>query len=361
MFFDNNLDKSATYVHCEKNKMTIYKDDQNSKVYKVGANWVDFISADFSDYDSDFHAFLEKMFSLILDRHGNEIVYNEVLAFINKHASLTPYMNCLIVPQKITAHDFYFNFAEFVDILSIRRHYEDLVAICYDADNKTLAGLPASSRYFYYIKSRKEPVKILSSIKKTVVVLPEKINMQFYSSFFKQFEGTAKDLLLAKEYGTFYEPQDDKDLVGKFFLSNEIEYKELYRVDSINDIIELELYLMLNLNYRIRICPNCNNFFILENKHEAQYCKRKPGKGKQTCQQIAASNRHYDNRSTVALIRKKYYDTYYNRKKAKIITESAFRDYKKFAKAQALSCEKGKLSIEDFESLLKTYNFFKKK
>ncbi len=81
-----------------------------------------------------------------------------------------------------------------------------------------------------------------------------------------------------------------------FKYNDEIMYDseliEIYKIDSLLNIMYLEIKNIINNNLKIKICKNCNKLFIPKNIN-AEYCDRIINKGR-TCKDIGPGRKYQD-------------------------------------------------------------------
>ncbi len=88
-----------------------------------------------------------------------------------------------------------------------------------------------------------------------------------------------------------------------------------------------ELFKMLESGIQVRICKNCNRFFIPQNNHAADYCTRICNSKGQTCKEIGAQKAY----------------------KAKVKSNPILKEYEKAYKRNYAKVSRGELSRDAFE------------
>lgn len=63
-----------------------------------------------------------------------------------------------------------------------------------------------------------------------------------------------------------------------------------YNCLSIIDIIYIDFFKTLESKKSIKVCENCGNYFITENRKDEKYCNRLIGRGEKTCKDVGATN-----------------------------------------------------------------------
>lgn len=121
-----------------------------------------------------------------------------------------------------------------------------------------------------------------------------------------------------------------------------------YSINSIEDFISISLIQILQNNIKLRKCENCDKLFISVNKSDEKYCTYKFN-GKKTCRDLSYSI--YLQKNELSNILRKRYRTENAKKNRnhhipKI--EDKFQKWYARAKDQKILCEKGIISIEEF-------------
>ena len=129
----------------------------------------------------------------------------------------------------------------------------------------------------------------------------------------------------------------------------------IYVTESLEELLKLEVYTMIQNNIHIKRCKNCNRYFIQE-KGNQEYCDR-IGKGEtKACNEIGKS-RTYEKRvskdnSPMALYRKAY-KTHFARMRSGRLTKEEFEAWKDEAAEKRKIAESGKLDLDEFALWLK--------
>lgn len=89
--------------------------------------------------------------------------------------------------------------------------------------------------------------------------------------------------------------REDKELdiieLAEKIKENNIEVQEVYELDNTEEQIRFELFKVIENNFIIKQCANCQNLFIPE-KSDKQYCDRLYKDTGKTCKEIGAINKH---------------------------------------------------------------------
>ena len=124
-----------------------------------------------------------------------------------------------------------------------------------------------------------------------------------------------------------------------------------YRLTSTYDALSLEFYQMLERNVKIKRCKNCDRYFLVKSKRNADYCDRLVAGTTQTCQQLAAvikfAEKNKENRPYQIFT--KYYKRYHERKKVGTIKADVFDKWNRQACTMRDECIDGKGDLKAFE------------
>lgn len=121
-----------------------------------------------------------------------------------------------------------------------------------------------------------------------------------------------------------------------------------YSINSIEDFIGVSLIQILQNNIKLCRCENCDKLFISTSKSNEKYCTYKY-KGKKTCRDLSYSI-HLQKDELSNILRKKYRTENAKKNRNKHIPkiEEKFQSWYLKAKGQKTLCEKGKISLNDF-------------
>nr|WP_295299484.1 DUF6076 domain-containing protein [uncultured Blautia sp.] len=150
---------------------------------------------------------------------------------------------------------------------------------------------------------------------------PKEINHDFDHSFSRDLEDIftrtphMKSRLLCEVH------TNDKSQITKVVTG--VRYKNTSPIS----FCVTELFKMLESGIQIRICKNCNRFFIPQNNHTADYCTRICNSKGQTCKEIGAQKAY----------------------KAKVKSNPILKEYEKAYKRNYAKVSRGELSRDAFE------------
>jgi len=126
-----------------------------------------------------------------------------------------------------------------------------------------------------------------------------------------------------------------------------------YRIDSLQQLLYLEIATMIQSGTMIRRCRRCGKYFVVTN-HKIAYCNRVDESG--LCCSSVGSQQNYQKRleSDEALkIYNRAYKTHYARVKKGSMSQDAFRLWYDEAKSKLAKVRIGKLDLSDFQTWLK--------
>ena len=130
-----------------------------------------------------------------------------------------------------------------------------------------------------------------------------------------------------------------------------------YEISSLHEMLDLEFSKMLEYGIKLHKCKNCGRYFIVKGNYNAEYCDRVRAGNSQTCQQIAAQRKYEEklhSDQAVALFRK-YYKRYHARSRVGTIKPDKFRKWNYQACEKRDMCQRGEISLEEFEDWLNSY------
>lgn len=163
------------------------------------------------------------------------------------------------------------------EYISIQSELKQIVEFSYNLENKSyLQGLTPSQRYFIYINTclKNSKLDLFSYLKD--VSMSYNINFSQYKTSVKiNFNTTPESL--AKQIKKVDKRNHNYHL-NTFF----------YSFSSLLSVYYFCLLYFIENNIPIKICQNCNKYFIPENRNSSIYCNRIYEKNK-TCKEIGAN------------------------------------------------------------------------
>lgn len=124
---------------------------------------------------------------------------------------------------------------------------------------------------------------------------------------------------------------------------------------NILEIIEFALRTCVEQEITVRRCKNCGRYFAQTGRVSTEYCSRPPAEGQAVCREFGAYQQWTLKQENDPIF--KVYRREYKRRfawiKAGRITAEVFYAWSKQAREKHKECEKGHLSLEEFQAWLK--------
>lgn len=100
-----------------------------------------------------------------------------------------------------------------------------------------------------------------------------------------------------------------KSTVLENLKNNHTIYCKLYEIDTLEDIFNIYLSLLMENKFIINKCKNCGKYFIPDNRSDEKYCSNpSPQNSKKTCKEYGAKKTYRDKQNS-DIIRKSHYNT----------------------------------------------------
>lgn len=164
-----------------------------------------------------------------------------------------------------------------------------------------------------------------------------------YTDTYQKILGEAKDLM----NGTDILPETMRHLVDSIKDKKETSAQTIYQIDSLDDLIHLELYLMQTSETRVKRCKACGRWFAVS--HDGQeYCNYRTGN----------QPTHYETyleKIRVEEIRKIYqraYKAQHEQFRRGVITNETLHEWMKAASAMKKDAIKSGKTANDFQKML---------
>lgn len=132
-------------------------------------------------------------------------------------------------------------------------------------------------------------------------------------------------------------------------------FVEVLRPGSIYDLIDFSVRECIKREIKMRMCKNCGHWFALTGRTNAEYCEvTRDSKGR-TCKEIGAIALWNKNKSgdEVFKIYRREYKKRFAWIKAKRIDPAVFYEWSAKAREKRDACERGELTLEEFQAWLK--------
>ena len=125
--------------------------------------------------------------------------------------------------------------------------------------------------------------------------------------------------------------------------------------DTVADMISFSLQTCVERNITVRRCKNCGRYFAQTGRISAEYCDRAPLDGQTSCRAIGAFQQWTLKQADDPVF--KAYRREYKRRfawiKAGRISDGDFYAWSEQARAQKKRCDKGGITLEEFQRWLK--------
>lgn len=125
--------------------------------------------------------------------------------------------------------------------------------------------------------------------------------------------------------------------------------------DTVADMISFSLQICVERNITVRRCKNCGRYFAQTGRISAEYCDRAPLDGQTSCRAIGAFQQWTLKQADDPVF--KAYRREYKRRfawiKAGRISDGDFYAWSEQARAQKKRCDKGGITLEEFQRWLK--------
>lgn len=147
------------------------------------------------------------------------------------------------------------------------------------------------------------------------------------------------------------EEKTSSDIVDEIISGNiQALSVQQYTVDSLEDIVYLDLMKVLQSNININRCENCNRYFIPNNRNDEMYCDR-IFKGKQTCKQLSYELKDkYIIEYRKAYKNKNQWKNYYKKKQCDDydMIEKGFKEWVYAANNKQTQARNGNITMKEY-------------
>ena len=239
-------------------------------------------------------------------------------------------------------------------LLELQKEYREMIEFCYDEDfhSEILGKLYPSERYNLYLMSKKYPTSIERKEKVMFSTSARRGNqMPFGMSADEWAERMAKLNLKPTEKAIAFAKEFNLPVNSLMFRLQHPTFMSVwYKVQTVEEMLELEFTKMLEQNIRFRKCKRCGRYFIMKGNYETRYCDRVAPGETRNCQELAAiENYKAKTADDKALtIYSKYYKRYAARVKVRQIKEADFKKWKYKAMDMRDRCSDGEISADEF-------------
>lgn len=342
----------ADFVTPEKDRFKFYEEDRLELIQNL--HLVD-ASASEMDYSGVMNEFIEnyiRKHGISRDEFAKKVA---IFDFLKRFAEVHPYFYAIGFYSTILPTDNDTLLNDVLNLETIREKALEIVRFCLDAETDRLNQLDAAKRYFTYLASGRG--KLPCDFKTRIIAVPDRIPVEDYRVFYKPLpKGVkAKALFTLTSFADLKQPQDITDSTIEYIKKADVRVDEAYEVNSITDMVYLELYQMILCNVSVRKCGVCGRYFVRKGDYNEKYCDRIPRGYKQTCQQIG-STRDYNQRNKQSKPRAEYMKAYkrmHSRIKYGMITKDEFKQWNLKANDILRLCDSGEVPLEEFKQWLR--------
>ena len=287
-------------------------EDINEKIFPLGQNLINFLSFDMENILNDeiISTLSEDNYKKILSAMltaSNGVIFRELLDIKENNLQLIK--------------------SDLRLILDTYTKFKDLTEFCYFNDN--FPNMTLLQKYFYY----------LNKFNKGKVTLPK----QTIDSFDLKIKSPNAELL-----------KNDNDII-LMLQENSPYFYFTYECLNISDYMTASFLQLIENNYLILKCKNCNKYFIAYKRTDTLYCDRiSPQDNSKTCKkyaiELAWTEKIKDEADWHCLYRRVYQSLQMKakRKPNDLLLKKIFEDFRIYAKAWKKAIKEGKKTDEEF-------------
>lgn len=287
-------------------------EDINEKIFPLGQNLINFLSFDMENILNDeiISTLSEDNYKKILSAMltaSNGVIFRELLDIKENNLQLIK--------------------SDLRLILDTYTKFKDLTEFCYFNDN--FPNITLLQKYFYY----------LNKFNKGKVTLPK----QTIDSFDLKIKSPNAELL-----------KNDNDII-LMLQENSPYFYFTYECLNISDYMTASFLQLIENNYLILKCKNCNKYFIAYKRTDTLYCDRiSPQDNSKTCKkyaiELAWTEKIKDEADWHCLYRRVYQSLQMKakRKPNDLLLKKIFEDFRIYAKEWKKAIKEGKKTDEEF-------------
>lgn len=287
-------------------------EDINEKIFPLGQNLINFLSFDMENILNDeiISTLSEDNYKKILSAMltaSNGVIFRELLDIKENNLQLIK--------------------SDLRLILDTYTKFKDLTEFCYFNDN--FPNMTLLQKYFYY----------LNKFNKGKVTLPK----QTIDSFDLKIKSPNAELL-----------KNDNDII-LMLQENSPYFYFTYECLNISDYMTASFLQLIENNYLILKCKNCNKYFIAYKRTDTLYCDRiSPQDNSKTCKkyaiELAWTEKIKDEADWHCLYRRVYQSLQMKakRKPNDLLLKKIFEDFRIDAKEWKKAIKEGKKTDEEF-------------
>lgn len=335
------------FLYIPDHEISLYEQDRQELIRDIGRYDRSIIERKYHYLNEPVESYLKQNSITVDDYAKKAMIYDS----LDRNRLIHPYLLVMDLFTSILPTDNDKLLHEQLDIITLREKMFSILSFCFDTDTEYLNQTDPIRRYYYYIVSGRGdfPLNFKTKLIPFPQVVPEGHDHIFWKAPPKEIK--ASELLKIRSLKELQEPQAVSQGTVEALNSMDIRFEEVFEVNSIPEIAFLELYQLLLLNYPVKKCALCGRYFVVKGNYGTKYCDRiVEGKNK-TCQQIG-STKDFQKRVKGSPAHQAYMKAYkrmYSRINYKMITKEQFEQWKLKAREKKELCEKGVLSLKDFQ------------
>lgn len=156
--------------------------------------------------------------------------------------------------------------------------------------------------------------------------------------------------------------EKNRKILLDYIKNNDIQIFSTYRINTIQELLNISFIEILKNKVTIKKCKNCNKFFITENRTDEKYCNRiSPQNPSKTCKEYGAKKTYREEIKSIPIKHEhnktsQFYRMRINRSKnanEKMKYKKAFDNYKEVYHHKKEQYNSGKLQEKDFVNWIK--------
>ena len=239
-------------------------------------------------------------------------------------------------------------------LLELQKEYREMIEFCYDEDfhPEILGKLYPSERYNLYLMSKEYPTAIERKERVMFSISARRGNqMPFGMPADEWAERMAKVNLKPTVEATAFAKEFNLSVNSLMFRLQHPTFMSVwYKVQTVEEMLELEFTKMLEQNIRFRKCKRCGRYFIMKGNYETRYCDRVAPGETRNCQELAAIENYKSKTADDKALKiySKYYKRYAARLKVRQIKEADFKKWKYKAMDMRDRCSDGDISTDEY-------------
>ncbi|QRN84860.1 hypothetical protein JR334_07720 [Clostridia bacterium] len=258
----------------------------------------------------------------------------------------------------------------FSGLISLQDHLRSMVFWMLDASALYLNELSISERVWVYgnVHSTISDMPHMTVTKQISFTDPHRNSLGYSFNFHDFLDGISDSSTLYGNLMNFHNNQEDvrpkavdtlKSIIERAKMGYSEGIYEEYKVDSLFEVLFLEIYYMILEQVLVKKCRNCGKYFVLKNKN-VEYCNRlideyDDNTDDRTCSDVGPKL-SYQKKLEADQPLKSYsraYKTHYARIKSGKLTKPGFFEWQQEAKEKLEQVRSGEYDLEDYKKWLK--------